>query len=293
MNIQVEVLMHFFYIDEAGCTGEDLENQQQPVFVAGGLIVRDEGWNKTKETFTGLVREYFDGGAPEGFELHSHELLSPHGDGPFAGHSRERRLTLVNGVLDLLAERSHQVCYFAIDKRKLAESRAAELRSKTYLPRRAPYTVAYDYLVSKYEWFTKEKLGRSARGMVIADTKKGYETDIAIITQYRRVDAPAVQKVKWLTEFTYAVDSHKNPMIQISDLICFVTKKYLEVEAGYREEWPAEAKLFFRDLYIKVHDRLIKKEALEEAGRHSEQYNAFISNIGLWPSRNFKRRQFA
>jgi hypothetical protein len=84
--------MHFFYIDEAGCTGEDLSNQQQPVFVAGGLIVREEGWNKTKETFAGLVSAYFEGNVPEGFELHSYELLSPKGDGPFAGHSRVRRL---------------------------------------------------------------------------------------------------------------------------------------------------------------------------------------------------------
>jgi hypothetical protein len=285
--------VHFFYIDEAGCTGEDLQNAQQPVFVAGGLIVRDEGWNKTKETFGRLVHDYFEEKVPDGFELHSHELLSPDGEGPFAGHSRERRMAFVNEVLDLLAERSHQACYFAIDKGKLAANLDVELRSKAYLPRRAPYTIAYDYLVSKYEWFTKEKLGRSARGMVIADTKDGYQSDIAVITQYRRVDAPATQRVKWLTEFTYAVDSHKNPMVQISDLICFVAKKYLEVDAGYRDGWSAEAKTFYRDLYIKVHDRLIKKEAIKEAGRYSDQYNAFVCEIGLWPTRNFKRRQFA
>jgi Protein of unknown function (DUF3800) len=284
--------MHFFYIDEAGCTGEDLTNSQQPVFVAGGLIVRDEGWNKTKETFSNLIRSYFSGDVPKDFELHSHELLSPMGEGPFAGQTREKRLTLVNGVLDLLAARSHQVSYIAIDKQRLANCLNVELPTKMYLSRLAPYTVAYDYLISKYEWFTKEKLGRSARGMVIADTKNGYEDDIASITHYRRVDAPNAQKVKWLTEFTYAVDSHKNPMIQISDLICYVTKKYLEVEAGYRDSWSPEAKIFYRDLYVKVHDRLIKKEALEETGRHSDQYNSFISSIGLLPSRNFKRRVF-
>jgi hypothetical protein len=284
--------MHFFYLDEAGCTGEDLANPQQPVFVAGGLIVRDEGWNKTREKFADIVLEYFENKVPEGFELHSHELLSPDGDGPFIGHCREKRLMLAHGVLDLLAERSHQICYFAIDKHKFAKNLATQLHSKAYLPRRTPYNVAYDYLVSKYEWFTKEKLGKSARGMVIADTKNGYETDIAVITQYRRLNAPGVQKVKWITEFTYAVDSHKNPMIQISDLICFVTKKWLEVQAGYREGWPAEAKNVFRALYVKVHDRLIKKEALEEPGRHSQQYNAFISKIGLLPSRNFKKRRF-
>jgi len=285
--------MHFFYIDEAGCTGEDLNNNQQPVFVAGGIVVRDEGWNKTKETFGKLIAAYFDNQVPKNFELHSHELLSPNGDGSFAGHDRERRMKLANDVLDLISERSHQTCFFAIDKAKLNEQLNTELRSKAYLPRRAPYTVAYDYLVSKFEWFTKEKLGPSARGLVIADTKVGYEPDISVITQFRRVNAPAAQRVKWLTEFTYAVDSHKNPMVQISDLVCFVTKKFLEVDAGYREQWPPQAKSAYRDLYAKIHDRLIKKDALAETGRHSDQYNDFIAKVGLWPRRNFKKLNYA
>lgn len=284
--------MHFFYIDEAGCTGEDLDNRQQPVFVAGGIVVRDEGWNKTKEEFGKIISTYYANNVPNGFELHSHQLLSPNGDGDFAGHDRNRRMALAGAVLDLIAERSHQTCYFAIDKQKLKESLGVELRTKAYLPRRAPYTLAYDYLVSKYEWFTKEKLGRSARGMVIADTKVGYEDDIAGITQFRRVNAPAARRVKWLTEFTYAVDSHKNPMIQISDLVCFVAKKFLEVEAGYCAQWSAEAKTAYRDLYSKIHDRLIKKEALAEPGANSEQYNAFVEQVGIWPGRQFKRKVY-
>jgi len=108
--------------------------------------------------------------------------------------------------------------------------------------------VAYDYLVSKYEWYTREKLGRSARAMIIGDTKDGYEADIAIITHYRRVDAPTAQRVKWLTEFMYAIDSHRNPMVQLSDLVCFVTKKFLEVGAGFRENWASAAKVAYRDL---------------------------------------------
>lgn len=284
--------MHFFYIDEAGCTGEDLCNNQQPVFVAGGVVVRDEGWNKTKETFGKLISAYFQGQIPKGFELHSHELLSPNGDGLFVNHDRKKRMELAHAVLDLISERSHQTCYFAIDKEKLKQHLSAELRSKEYLPRRAPYTVAYDYLISKYEWFTKEKLGRSARGMIIADNKNGYESDISVITQFRRVDAPTAQRVKWLTEFTYAVDSHKNPMVQISDLICFVTKKFLEVDSGYGAERPPQAKAAYRDLYAKVHDRLIKKDALEETGRYSEQYNNFITQIGIWPHRNFKKKNY-
>ncbi len=40
--------MHFYYLDEAGCTGEDLNNPEQPIFVLGGLNVRDEGNNQNR-----------------------------------------------------------------------------------------------------------------------------------------------------------------------------------------------------------------------------------------------------
>jgi hypothetical protein len=35
--------MHFFYLDETGDTGPDLENTEQPIFVLGGVTVSDNG----------------------------------------------------------------------------------------------------------------------------------------------------------------------------------------------------------------------------------------------------------
>ena len=112
--------MHFYYLDEAGCTGEDLNNNQQPVFVLGGVSVRDEGWNKTQEDFARIISDYFVGNVPQAFELHAEQLLSPNGDGPFQNHERERRSQLAKDVLSLLNSRSHDVHLFAIDKQKLA-----------------------------------------------------------------------------------------------------------------------------------------------------------------------------
>jgi hypothetical protein len=41
--------MHFFYLDETGDTGTDLENAEQPIFVFGGVTVSDKGWRKTTD----------------------------------------------------------------------------------------------------------------------------------------------------------------------------------------------------------------------------------------------------
>ena len=97
--------MHFYYLDEAGCTGRDLQCAEQPIFVLGGVSVRDEGWNQTQRDFADILTNYFGGATPDAFELHAEELLSPTGDGPFAGHDRERRNELAKNVLSLLHDR--------------------------------------------------------------------------------------------------------------------------------------------------------------------------------------------
>jgi len=79
--------MHFYYLDEAGCTGSDLTNQEQPIFVLGGISVRDEGWYETQKPMAAIIEDYFGNDIPQNFELHADQLLSPSGDGPFSGHA--------------------------------------------------------------------------------------------------------------------------------------------------------------------------------------------------------------
>ena len=87
--------MHFFYLDESGCSGADLDGAQEPIFVLGGVSVRDKSWVKTSSDFQSIIEKYFSSHPlPEDFELHAHELLSPKGNGPFEGHSRDKRNTL-------------------------------------------------------------------------------------------------------------------------------------------------------------------------------------------------------
>ncbi len=97
--------MHFFYLDEAGCNLRDLQNDEAPIFVLGGIIVKDKGWNKTHGDFETIINRYFNNAVPDNFELHSHELLSPNGDGHFAGHDRARRNQL---AIDLYLSHRHK-----------------------------------------------------------------------------------------------------------------------------------------------------------------------------------------
>jgi len=279
--------MHFYYLDEAGCTGCDLANQQQPIFVLGGISVRDEGWNATQEAMASIINEYFGNAIPQNFELHAEQLLSPNGDGPFADHARDHRNALAKRLLGVLADRSHDVHLYAIDKSKLmARSCPVDMPYDA----KTPYLLAYDYLITYINWYVKNRLGPSARGMLIIDAKEQFHADIERITQVRRFEGPAAHRVKWIVEFSYPVDSHKNPMVQLSDLVVFCAKKFLEIDNGYRDNYSQDAKRFYAECYAMIHDRVRRKALVDRQGRGMDGINRFLREIQSKPVGQWKRR---
>lgn len=279
--------MHFFYLDESGCTGADLTEPDQPVFAIGGVSIRDEGWNETRTQFAALITDFFGRTVSEGFELHATELLNRDGEGPFAGISLDDRLQLARNVLNLLATRSHDVHLFAIDKERMAQSRCdAQLPYDS----RVPYLCSFDYLITYINDQVKNHLGQSARGMVILDKKDQFMTEIETITRFRRFEGPAVHRVKWIVEFSYPVDSRKNPMVQISDLLVVCARRFLEVEGGYREDWPDEVKRFYAECYAVIHDRIRKKQLITRGGRGMATLNEFLTVVRAHPTGRWKAR---
>lgn len=279
--------MHFYYLDEAGCTGCDLKNQEQPIFVLGGISVRDGGWNKTQEALDNILKRYFNGALPQNFELHANQLLSPQGDGPFAGHARANRNNLVKNILGLLEERRHDVHLYSIDKANLNN-----YTCYTVMPYNTdtPYNLAYDYLITYINWFIKNKLGQSARGMLIIDAKEQFYSDIEKITYMRRFDGPVIHRVKWIVEFSYPVDSQKNPMVQLSDLVVYCVKKFLEIENGYRHTYHTDIKRFYAECYALIHNRIQRKGIVIREGRGMGGINVFLREIQSKPGNQWKRR---
>lgn len=278
--------MHFCYIDEAGCTGRNLNDAEQPVFVLGGLSVSDEKWNTTHEKFVSTISNYFNGSIPSGFELHAEELLSPDGDGQFRGHPRDNRNGLAKSVLNIIAERGHQVHVIGLDKIRLRDNACAS--GLCYDPK-APYLLAYDYMITYLNWYTKQ-LGRTARAMIVLDEKGQFADDIKVITMNRRYEVTAAHRIKRIVEFSYAVDSYKNPMVQLSDLIVFCAKKFYEMESGYRNTWSAPAKLFFAECYSIIHDRIKKQALVQQEERGMSSLNEFLNQVRIIPRRQWQHR---
>lgn len=279
--------MHFFYLDESGDTGGDLLNPDQRIFVLGGISLRDEGWNQTKEAYDRAVDEFFNGAPPANFELHTMDLLSPNGEGAFAGISMAQRTSFAKSLLDLIKTRKHGIHFIAFDKVTLGN-----LACEAALPfnHRHPYPLAFDYAITLINWYVKERLGRSARGMIIVDQKEQYHDDLERIVLDRRSHGPKAHRVKWIVEVTYPVDSRKNPMIQISDLVVYCIRRFLEVDAGLRDAWPPEAKRFYAECYEQISSRVARQALVARGGAALAELNTYLAHARYAPRGQWRRR---
>lgn len=284
--------MHFFYIDEAGCNLRDLTHPESPIFVLGGLVVKDKGWNITHIEFEKIIERYFKGNIPNNFELHSHQLLSPKGEGDFLNHPREDRLKLAYDLLKLVEKRGHHFCLLPIEKSALNSYDTKNIINKDHVELKTPYLLCYDNIIDTIEAFIRDERGASARAMVIIDEKDSIKIEIESLTKFRRFHPILNKRIKWISEFSYPVDSKKNPMIQISDLACFITKKFYGIEKGYHNDYNSAAKTFYRDTYLLIHERLVKNSYTKEKGRNSVFYNDFLDSVVAKPSYRWKNKVY-
>jgi Protein of unknown function (DUF3800) len=258
--------MHFFYLDETGCTGVDLKNPEQPIFVLGGISVSDDRWRTTTDEIEKAVSAFFNGAVPPNFELHANELINR--TGPFDGKTQAECNAFALKLLDIVVTLKHKTHFIAIDKKRLLEH--AEGNEHDIIDCKAPYLLGFNYLVTYIERYVKDKLGKSARGMIILDEKKMYQADVDKLTHFRRFDVPNVRKIKWLVEFSHPVDSVRHPLIQISDLVIYSARKFLECDNGYRPDWPVEAKNFFASCYDRVDQRVWRSTLIDSPGEEEE-----------------------
>lgn len=276
--------MHFFYLDEAGCTGAQLNNPQQPIFVLGGISVKDVGWTRTVESMRRILVDFFEQDLPERFELHSHELVNQ--KGAFEGFSREDCSALVFELLGLLESRKHPVHLVGVDKYKLAEAENGQQHPK--IDPSIPYQLCFNYFVNYAEKYTGEKLGRTARSMIIIDEKEIYQSSIDELVEYRRFHVAAARRIKQVVEFSYPIDSVRHPMIQFADLVVFLSKKFFEIEGGYKDGWPQEAKDFYATCFSKIASRMPWRGLIDIAGVEERPSKQLLQQASAFPTRRWK-----
>lgn len=279
--------VHFFYLDETGDTGTDLENTEQPIFVLGGITLRDKSWRKACEAVQQRIIDFFSGAVPNGFELHANELVTR--QGPFVNRSQVDCNALALSLLDLVIDFKHRAHFVGIDKKLLLKHVSGG--EHDIIDCKTPYLLSFNYLVSYLERFVREECGKSARGMIIIDQKDTYLKSIDLLTHYRRFDVPKARQLKRVVEFSHSVDSLRHPLIQLSDLVIYTTRKFLECDNGYKPDWSKEARNFYASCYKRVQGRVWRKNLIEVSGEEEKKAHSLLklcqsTHVGQW-ERNY------
>lgn len=251
--------MHFLYIDESGNTGADLDCAQQPVFLMAGLLVSDEKWRKTQGAVQGKLSAFFGGSPSRDFELHACELLSPDGDGPFTGQPRDARNALALELLNLIVERSHALFVVPIYKASLAPCTMPQ--QDFGFGWAHPWEFGFEMMLTMFEDFLRgPDTGPSSTGLVIVDHEAQYVDFVRSHTN-RRQRSGGWRQLRKVVEIGYSATSHANPLIQLTDLVAFTYRKYLELATPRADHWPPAAKQFFAQCKASIWDR-VKFKAL-------------------------------
>jgi hypothetical protein len=125
--------------------------------------------------------------------------------------------------------------------------------------------------------------------MIILDRKEQHHDDIERVMRDRRYAGPQAHRVRWVVEFSYPVDSRKNPMIQFSDLVIYCIRRFIELENGYRENWLQETRDFYARCYSIIRDRLARLGLVERQGRNMQRLNDFINEVRIEPRHRWRQ----
>jgi hypothetical protein len=68
------------------------------------------------------------------------------------------------------------------------------------------------------------------------------------------------RQVRKVVEIGYSVTSHANPLIQLTDLVAFTYRKYLELETPMATAWPQAAREFYTHCKESVWSRVKLKQ---------------------------------
>jgi hypothetical protein len=101
-------------------------------------------------------------------------------------------------------------------------------------------------------------------------------TPVDKLTHYRRFEVPKGRQLKRVVEFSHSIDSLRHPLIQLSDLVIYTTRKFLECDNGYRPNWSDEAKNFFASCYDRVQTRMWRTNLIDVEGKEEQEAHALL-----------------
>jgi Protein of unknown function (DUF3800) len=225
--------VYFFYVDESGNTGADLDSAEQPVHWLLALAVTPRALRAVETGMLALALEQFPERARTAdFEFHGNHIYTRRGD--CRGWSGERAVALYEALLAIFRRHDCHLFIVGIDKARLKRRAQAGRYSPDH-----PYKLAFMYLVERIDaWLAGRQPGPHAPGepcygMLIADEQK--EVDRQIIERFafwrqRGTEYSTRRRdIRFLVDTVHYVPSQDSWLIQMADCLAYLFGRFQKV----------------------------------------------------------------
>jgi hypothetical protein len=211
-------------MDEAGNTGEDLDDPNQPIHVMAGVIIHDVNWLAVESHYKDFCEKACKKYPPNPkFELHAGEIWQ--GEGVYRSWSKDDRAELLRDALNTFTSHEIPIIYGAIDKQKL--------KAKYHDPF-APHGLAFMLCAERIErWFKAN--ARDEIGMLICDETKVKSDFKKSLKQYQEFGIPLGlrnEKLEHIVDTIHFADSHESYGIQLADTANYFIKREAQDKAN-------------------------------------------------------------
>ncbi len=219
--------MHLVYFNESGNSGNDLDNQQQPILVVGALIVPETCWLSLEADLEAAVAQNLPSLAATQQEIHGSDLRN--GGGACRGVPVSQRLALRDPWLTLAQRHELRFVYRSIEKKRYKAWPLDTLGAGVAIhPQIAAFAlvalVVNEYLATQ-----------NALGILIVDENKDVGRDVEkSIRQLRLADGPL--RLSRVVEKGFFIDSTKSRVLPLCDLCSLHSRKLEEGKIGRAEK---------------------------------------------------------
>ena len=215
--------MYLLYADDAGSTGTDYDNAQQPIFNLGGVIVPCEQWLSLNSRINVWKSTHFPE-SPE-MEIHAVDIFNGKNNKKYGVNYRlntiEQNLGIFESIVDLILELSLSYTVFNVKKKNLKYYCQTHFGSGIKID---PYFIALPYIISFFDSFLTQ---RQTQGIVFLDEQDTVYSKIDNVLDSFRVftKGSRVMTADSIIERAMFLDSKKSNFVQLADVCNFIVNR--------------------------------------------------------------------
>jgi len=219
--------MHLIYFDESGNTGNNLSDDNQPIFVLCALAIPADRWQVIEHDLTEARRVIYPDPLPDSFEVHGAEILSPGKECFFRGKPLEDRIALYRSWMDVAKKHSLSVFSRAIVKKRYAKWLHETFGAGVSIN---PHVAAFALLSQVVNQYLAD-MPPPSLGILISDENKEVVRDIEKSIRALRFDG-GILRLGNIIEKGFFIESHQSLLLQLCDLCAYSIRKNEEAKIG-------------------------------------------------------------